>query len=223
MRYLIFALFVLFSSCSNTDNNKKLYNTVTINGVDISHHNKVKWDSLNNCNLKFVYIKASEGASFKDPKRVENYKIAKEKYLVGFYTFWRKGISGEEHYKNFRNSIEGCTATLPPVLDLEDGVRDTTYQKELMKQVDIFSKLYIKDFGEKPIIYTWYDSAIQLHKINSSYKYWLNIGSRFTRNPHKPINIETYDKVPWIILQCGKWDFGSGDIDLNYSTFASSS
>jgi len=218
MKHVIFFLLVLLTSCGNTNNCESNKQTIdiSVNGIDVSHHNNIPWDSLENYKLDFVYIKASEGKSFKDPKRIENYKNAKAHYSVGFYVFWRDGVSGVEHYRNFKRAIKGCPTDLPPVLDLEDGVRDTVKLLKIIKEIDVFTKLYMKDYGVKPIIYTWYDVAINIHALDSTYKYWLNIGSRNIKNPHKKITVNPFSKVPWVMLQCGKWNFGSGYIDLNY-------
>jgi GH25 family lysozyme M1 (1,4-beta-N-acetylmuramidase) len=218
MQKLFFLFCLVLLSCSGKKEQTTQQSTkqVFINGVDISHHNKVQWDSLKTCNLDFVYIKASEGKSYKDPKRIENYKIAKKYYSVGFYVFWKKEVSGKEHYKNFKEATKSCPTNLPPVLDLEDRVRDKATLLKTIKEVEIFSNLYMKEYKVRPIIYTWYDVAINIHTLNPTYKYWLNIGSRNVRNPHKPISIPNYNKVPWVILQCGKWNFNKGYIDLNY-------
>lgn len=215
MKYLLFIILVTLISCSETKQPiKQLY--VPINGVDISHHNKVQWDSLKACKVDFVYIKATEGKSYKDPKRLENYNLAKKHYRVGFYVFWRARVSGEDHYKNYKTAVKGCKPDLPVVLDIEHEARDSFEIMNIIDEVEIFTRLYKKDYGINPIIYTWYDVAKTIHSINPDYKYWLNIGSRNIRNPHKKVSVNLYSDVPWIILQCGKWNFGTGYIDLNY-------
>ena len=38
------------------------------NGIDISHHNRVDWKQIKaDKDIKFCYIKATEGKSFRDP------------------------------------------------------------------------------------------------------------------------------------------------------------
>ena len=38
------------------------------NGIDVSHHNRVNWERIKkNEAIKFCYIKATEGKSFRDP------------------------------------------------------------------------------------------------------------------------------------------------------------
>ena len=61
--------------------------TEQYNGVDISHHNDVKWEALSNdSNIQFCYIKATEGKSFKDSDCSYNVKKANECNLhVGIY------------------------------------------------------------------------------------------------------------------------------------------
>ena len=202
---------------------KKQLTAVPVNGVDISHHNTVAWDSLKNCDISFVYIKAAEGKTYKDPKRLENYRKAKKHYSVGFYIYWRPDISGKDHYNNFIEATKGCPTDLPPVLDIEKGLvpRDNAKLKKIVKEVEEFTKLYMKDHKVKPIIYTWYEFAIKIHKLNPSYKYWLLISPNIVRNPHKKVYVDSYSRAPWVILQFGKWNFGTGDIDLNYGKLES--
>ncbi len=213
---IIIQIMLFINTLFQVPSEKQTY--ISINGVDISHHNKVQWDSLRNCNIDFVYIKATEGKSYKDPKRIENYKLAKKYYHVGFYVFWRAEISGKDHYTNFKIATKGCKSDLPVVLDIEHEARNPAKIKYIINEINVFSKLYKKDFGKNPIIYTWYDVAKNIHNIDSTYKYWLNIGSRNIHNPHEKIPVNLYSDVPWIILQCGKWNFGTGFIDLNYGT-----
>ena len=55
----ILALIVIYLSCSYVPE---------FNGIDISHHNKVNCDEIKkDSNIKFCYMKATEGKSFRDP------------------------------------------------------------------------------------------------------------------------------------------------------------
>lgn len=73
---------LLFISCVNQP--KTL-------GIDISHHNKITdcdWQYFKDANVKFVFIKASEGASYKDPLRYKHFNKAYDYSLyIGAYHF----------------------------------------------------------------------------------------------------------------------------------------
>ena len=222
MKHLIVLLLAaMLVACNNQPANQpptkpQPKKEVPVNGVDISHHNTVQWDSLKTCNISFVYIKASEGKTYKDPKRVENYKMAKKHYSVGFYVFWDKDISGKDHFDNFVEATKDCPADLPPALDLEFHMREKGVLPKVVKEVEVFTKLYMEKYKVKPIIYADYDVAQNVHKLNPTFQYWVNAGNKNRWNPHGKAKANPCDQVPWVILQCGAWNFGTGDIDLNY-------
>lgn len=60
-------------------------------GIDISHYNKITdcdWQYFKDANVKFVFIKASEGASYKDPLRYKHFNKASNYNLyIGAYHF----------------------------------------------------------------------------------------------------------------------------------------
>ena len=44
------------------------------NGIDVSHHNRVNWERIKkNEAIKFCYIKATEGKSFRDPSVISTH------------------------------------------------------------------------------------------------------------------------------------------------------
>lgn len=68
---------------------KKSY-VPAFNGIDISHHNRVDWEKIKeNEAIKFCYIKATEGKSFRDPMCHKHAKHARENGLhVGLYHYF---------------------------------------------------------------------------------------------------------------------------------------
>ncbi|MDE5632527.1 MAG: hypothetical protein K2I54_06955, partial [Muribaculaceae bacterium] len=67
-----------------------------VTGVDISAHNgAVCFDSLAASGIDFVYLKASEGTSFRDKAFLRNYGAARRAGLaVGSYHFFRFDCDG---------------------------------------------------------------------------------------------------------------------------------
>lgn len=63
--YILILLVSLLCGCSNPE----------INGIDISHHNKVEWSKLPE-NIEFVYIKATEGGDYRDKMFTKHAKQA---------------------------------------------------------------------------------------------------------------------------------------------------
>lgn len=95
-----------------------------VKGFDISHNNTVNWNKLPT-DVKFVFIKASQGVSFHDPAFQSNWKIAKSiGLIVGTYEFWDAQADPQKQADNFLNrgvdwSMPGV---LPPVIDIENQV-----------------------------------------------------------------------------------------------------
>lgn len=95
-----------------------------VQGVDVSHHQKdIHWELLRGEGVQFAYIKATEGATFRDPQFVSNWKAALEVGIVpGAYHFFTLCKGGEEQANNFINALREVQGSgLPPAVDLEFG------------------------------------------------------------------------------------------------------
>ncbi len=138
-------------SCASVRNEEYAYN-----GIDISHHQgNVNWDKVvANKNIKFVYIKATEGATFQDNKRAEYAKDAhSKKLLVGFYHFYRSTSTGEDQFDNFVNATKGLPCDLILVLDIEIEPK-ASERAQFEEGIRTFIKKCKKHYGVYPIIYT---------------------------------------------------------------------
>ena len=125
------------------------------NGIDISHHNKVNWERIKkNEAIKFCYIKATEGKSFRDPMCHKHAKRARENGLhVGLYHYFRTDVAPEAQFENFKKVYDKVSSNLIPVIDVEqDGnnFSDASFVNERLKKL---ISLFEKEFGCKPIIY----------------------------------------------------------------------
>ena len=125
------------------------------NGIDISHHNKVSWEKIKeNEAIKFCYIKATEGKSFRDPMCHKHAKRARENGLhVGLYHYFRTDVAPEAQFKNFKGVYDKVPSDLIPVIDVEqDGndFGDADFVNARLKELIL---LFEKEFGCKPIIY----------------------------------------------------------------------
>jgi len=151
-------------------------------GLDISHHNKMAvwkiidkegkmttpikrsnynkpdlWECFNQKKqLNFVYIKATEGATFRDPMAKKHHAEAKKRNLkVGYYHFFSRNSSPQAQFKNFVNYAKD--ADLRPVIDFENlAIKMKTKEEEntLYKNLCALDELLEKKYGVKPIIYT---------------------------------------------------------------------
>lgn len=93
-----------------------------VRGIDLSAHNGVPdFDSIAAAGIDFVYLKASEGISFRDPAFMRNYVAARRAGLkVGAYHFFRFDRDGTRQAANFLDAIGGCRLDLPPAIDVEE-------------------------------------------------------------------------------------------------------
>jgi len=125
-------------------------------GVDISSHNKeVDFASLVDEGVEFVYMKSTEGATYKDVRFHHNYRMAKKAgLLVGVYHFFRFDTDGEMQALNICHSIRGKQLDLPVAIDVEewtnpDGIATNIVLERLRNLME-----YLKENGLDVIIYT---------------------------------------------------------------------
>ena len=93
-----------------------------VQGIDVSHHQgKIDWSLLKGPLVRFAYIKASEGATFRDSAFRDNWAGAQSVGIVpGAYHFFRLCTPGAEQAANFLAAVpRPSEPTLPPAVDLE--------------------------------------------------------------------------------------------------------
>lgn len=129
----------------------------TIKGIDVSHHNgNIKWDVLaEKDHIRFVYIKATEGATVVDNKFAKNAVSAKNAgILVGAYHFLTTTSSAEKQFENFKAAVDASKIDLLPVLDAEKMSHNHPMTKqEYVRHVRKWVDLCKKEYGKAPILY----------------------------------------------------------------------
>lgn len=153
-----------------------------IHGIDVSHHQgKINWQKLKDQGMidkfpvRFVMIKATEGASRIDPNFKENFFQARENgFTRGAYHFYSIFSSAEKQAEFFIKNVKLEKGDLPPVLDVEHKPKNQTDEEfvvSIRKWLDIVENHY----GVKPIIYTYY--KFKTRYLNDSvfddYPYWI--------------------------------------------------
>lgn len=130
-------------------------------GFDISHHNgDVNFQMFADQDYDFVYLKSSEGTTFKDKMFSKNYaKASGAGILVGAYHFFHPDKDALSQFRNFAASIAPLTfkdLELIPCVDWEahKGVSEQG-QYDRLKE---FCQIIEANTGVKPLIYTgkWY-------------------------------------------------------------------
>ena len=123
--------------------------------IDVSHHQgHIEWLTVcQDTNLKFVYIKATEGATYTDPKYDYNIKEARKAGLkVGAYHYFRTTSSVKEQFQNFKKAYPKETADLIPMIDVENC--GSWERKKVQKEVRKLCSLMERYYGVKPMIYS---------------------------------------------------------------------
>lgn len=167
---------------------------MTVEGIDTSHWESViQWEKVA-ANKKFVWCKATESYTYKDPEYKADIQAAKAAgMLVGSYHFFRWAGDTLRQTHLFLDTIKGMPMDLPPMLDVEEekiGYGWRNYQTALKLCLDTIEG----ETGRKPIIYT------------SSY-YW-----GFTNNPawskDYPLCVANYGVTkPFLPSAWNTWTF----------------
>jgi len=150
---LIYRGYIRFNYPSSTE--------FPIQGIDVSNHQKeIEWNKINKNDVRFVFIKATEGGDFKDKKFEFNWKESKKnKFDVGAYHFFTFCKSGREQAKNFIETVPVEKGSLPPVIDLEfvGNCKIKKNKEEILAEVDTLQQLLQQNYLKKPIFYVTED------------------------------------------------------------------
>jgi len=201
---------------------KALYGSINypegyeIHGIDISHYQgNIDWDDvqsarINDCPVRFVFIKATEGSDKIDDKFNYNFYQAREHGIVrGAYHFWSNKTTPRAQAQHFLNNVKLEEGDLPPVLDVEtkpQDMSDLEFQQQLLTWLNIVEYHY----KVKPIIYTYHKFKMK-HLSDSlfdKYPYWI---------AHYYVDSVTY-RGKWKFWQhtdCGKVDGIKGYVDFD--------
>lgn len=124
-------------------------------GIDVSHYQgRIDWEAVaQEENVKFVYVKATEGAGYVDEFYLRNLYGAKRVGLpVGVYHFFSPSASALVQLENFRSNVDPRQQDLIPIVDVEKRGKGSLahFQGRLKAFLDGVERM----FGTKPIIYT---------------------------------------------------------------------
>ena len=129
--------------------------TVRYDGIDVSNYQKdINWEATaKDKNIKYVYIKATEGASHKQHRYRRNLENARKHGIkVGSYHFMRTSSSIQSQFNNFISLVKREEQDLVPLLDVETRAGWTI--KQLQDSVLKFVRMLERHYGCKPMIYT---------------------------------------------------------------------
>ncbi|MMZ45717.1 Autolytic lysozyme [compost metagenome] len=188
-------------------------------GIDVSHHQgTIKWPNVKAKNVKYAFIKASEGRTLQDTQFRRNATGAKAVGIpVGFYHYAHpQNNSPSAEAENFLETIKGLPHDLPCVLDMEEPKARGLGKSAITAWSKKWCELVEKATGMRPIIYSGASFAKDL------------LGSDLAKYPlwvahygvSQPMANPTWSK--WSIFQYSDKDpsnlsgIGSGNVDLNW-------
>jgi len=187
----------------------------SIYGIDVSRHQgKINWTqvkSWKNNEISFVYIKATEGATYIDKTYQDNFSEAKSnRFLVGSYHYFRTTSSVEKQFNNFLTQVDKTQQDLIPLIDIEE--MSQWKGEKFHKNLKEFLNLVEDHFGKKPMIYT-VNSFYNKHLSGKYTQYHFLIGRYGQYSPNMR------DNSNWTIWQFSESGKVSGipknvDIDI---------
>lgn len=123
-------------------------------GIDVSRYQKkIDWKRVKAAKIEFVYIKATEGASYTDPFFRQNISGARAAGIpVGVYHFFRMTSSAQAQFAHFKRVVAGLKMDLIPMIDIE--VSDGCSKAQIQKRLDQIIALFKKEYGSLPMIYS---------------------------------------------------------------------
>lgn len=124
-------------------------------GIDISsYQGYIDWAKVSSDkDIRFVYIKATEGATYRSPHYAHNVTQARRHgLLVGSYHYLTSTSTIDEQFANFSKLALKSVQDLIPMLDVE--VRGDWSRSQLIDSVDKFCNLVEDLYGVQPMIYS---------------------------------------------------------------------
>ena len=124
-------------------------------GIDVSSYQKdIDWDAVcRDKKIRFVYVKATEGATYTSPHFRYNIENARKHGLkVGSYHFLRTTSSLQSQFENFTRAVKPEEQDLVPLIDIEQ--RGNWTPKQIVDSLDVFIKMVSKHYNCRPMIYT---------------------------------------------------------------------
>ena len=179
-------------------------------GVDISKYQKVtSWSEFENSdNLSFLFIKATEGVTIRNPFFPQHWKDSNyiatpnhPKMYRGAYHFYHPADDPIEQADFFLSTIgELEIIDLPPVLDLESfdklKITDLKVKKTVAKNVLTWLRYVEQKTHRTPILYTYRN-------------FWITLGSIDPAFAHYPLFIASYNEnlCPLAMAPWTNWTF----------------
>ncbi|PGE57784.1 glycoside hydrolase family 25 protein [Bacillus toyonensis] len=129
-----------------------------IKGVDVaSYQGEIDWRELEKQNMKFAFIKATEGSAFVDEYFSTNWMNANKTGMrTGAYHFFSFDSKGETQAKQYIRTVPKYKQALPPVIDVEfyaNKKDNPPHREDVEKELTVMVKMLEKHYDKKVILY----------------------------------------------------------------------
>ena len=163
-------------SVVKTENTRTIEHHNRAKGLDVSHfQGTINWDEVKRSGFDFVYIKATGGITYRDPRFHINWHGARQAgMLKGAYHFFYARDEPLAQANNFLETVGSLSKSgLPPALDFE--ILDGVSSKTAVRRALIWLQQVERRTGIRPILYTNYSLArtIRNEKGLSRYALWI--------------------------------------------------
>ena len=150
-------------------------------GVDVSsYQTDIDMNALKEQNVKFIYIKATEGSKMQDDSFAKNWANAKSAGLpAGAYHFFSYDSEGRTQAENFIAAVgPDLKGRLLPAVDVEyygDKEQNPPEKADVVRELKVWLDLVEKAYGVRPVIYTRSDLYDKYLKGEfDDYKKWMS-------------------------------------------------
>ncbi len=131
-----------------------MFSVRTINGIDVSHYQEnISWTAMaQSSDVKFVYIKATEGSTNQDPNFKQNWGGALNNGITpGAYHYFTDTSPAHDQAENFIATVPKVKGMLPPAVDVEGSAAgNDNFKSELA----VFVRAITDYYGVRPVFYT---------------------------------------------------------------------
>lgn len=130
-----------------------------VKGIDVSsYQGDIEWGEIEEQDMKFAFIKATEGSSFVDEYFQTNWDRAEETDIrIGAYHFFSYDSKGVTQAQNFIETVPVNDEALPPVIDVEfygDVEKNLPDREQVEKELQSMVTMLEEYYGKRVILYT---------------------------------------------------------------------
>ncbi len=125
-------------------------------GIDVSHHQgRIRWKQVAaNKKIRFVYIKATQGATIRDSRYKTNITEARRAGLrCGSYHVLSSETPIRQQFKLFKSMAKLSQQDLIPMIDVEQQSARGWTNKQLRDSLTLLCNLMRNHYGKRPLIY----------------------------------------------------------------------